>query len=142
VSGQEASAPVRVTAMKMGATATVDNAGCDHDGQRMQRPVEDARLNSHRSTSDSVEILTTEKYSYYLMSIDRDQSTLYEAREILPILSARHGSRIPLAYVFRTGNQGLAKRLGAALNKPVWSRAAVEAPNLVQSPVGHTTLIS
>jgi len=142
VSGPDASAPVRVTAMKMGATTTVDNAGRDHDGQRMQRTVGDARLNSHRSTSDSVEFLTIDNYCYYLLSIDRDRSTLYESREILPILSARHGSRSPLAYVFRTGNQGLAKRLGAAPNRPVWSRAAVEAPKLVRSRVGHTSRIS
>ena len=47
--------------------------------------------------------------------------------QILSQLSASHGSRFPLAFVVRTGNQGLAKRLGASPNRPVWSGAAVQA---------------
>ena len=47
---------------------------------------------------------------------------------IVTQLSASHGSRFLLAFVVRTGNQGLAKRLGAFPNRPVWSGAAVQAP--------------
>ena len=48
--------------------------------------------------------------------------------QIVTQLSASHGSRFPLAFVVRTGNQGLAQRLGASPNRPVWSGAAVQAP--------------
>jgi len=47
--------------------------------------------------------------------------------QIVSQLSASHGSRFPLAFVVRTGNQGLGKRLGASPNRPVWSGAAVQA---------------
>jgi len=47
---------------------------------------------------------------------------------IVSQLSASHVSRFPLAFVVRTGNQGLAKRLGASPNRPVRSGAAVQAP--------------
>jgi len=43
-------------------------------------------------------------------------------------LTASHGARFPLAFVVQTGNQGLAKRLGASPNRPVRSGAAVQAP--------------
>ena len=48
--------------------------------------------------------------------------------KIVAQLSASHGSRIPLAFVVRTGNQGLTQRLGASPNRPVWSGAAVQVP--------------
>jgi len=48
--------------------------------------------------------------------------------QIVAQLSASHGSRFLLAFVVRTGNQGLAKRLGASPNRPVWIGAAVQAP--------------
>jgi len=48
--------------------------------------------------------------------------------QIVSQLSASHGSRFPLAFVVRTGNQGLAKRLAASPNRPVRSGAAVQAP--------------
>jgi len=48
--------------------------------------------------------------------------------QIVARLSERHGSCISLVLVVRTRNQGLAKRLGASPSRPVWSRAAVQAP--------------
>ena len=48
--------------------------------------------------------------------------------QIVSQLCASHGSRFPLAFVVRTGNQELAKRLGESPNRPVWSGAAVQAP--------------
>jgi len=56
-------------------------------------------------------------------------------------MSASHGSRFPLAYVVRTGNQGLAKRLGASPNRPVWSGAAVQAPKEGRSREATTRCI-
>jgi len=47
--------------------------------------------------------------------------------QIVTRLSERHGSCTSLVIVVRTRNQGLAKRLGASPNRPVWSRAAVQA---------------
>jgi len=91
--------------------------------------VEDALLSTHPSTSYLVASLATGNSSSYLCSIERDRSTNSEAREILSTLSARHGSRFPLVFVVRTPNQGLAERLGAPPNRPLWSRAVVQAPN-------------
>jgi len=56
-------------------------------------------------------------------------------------MSASHGSRFPLAYVVRTGNQVLAKRLGASPNRPVWSGAAVQAPKERRSREATTRCI-
>ena len=57
----------------------------------------------------------------------RATQNLHDCR-IVTQLSASHGSRFPLSFVVRTGNQGLAQRLGASPNRPVWSGAAVQAP--------------
>jgi len=48
--------------------------------------------------------------------------------QIVTRLSERHGLRISLVVAVRTRNQGLAKLLRASPNKPVWSRASVQAP--------------
>jgi len=61
--------------------------------------------------------------------------------QIVSKLSASHGSRFPLAYVVRTGNQGLAKRLGASPNRPVWSGAAAQAPKEGRSREATTRCI-
>jgi len=61
--------------------------------------------------------------------------------QIVSQLSASHGSRFPLACVVRTGNQGLAKRLGASPNRPVWSGAAVQAPEEGRSREATTRCI-
>jgi len=65
---------------------------------------------------------------------------LYDC-QIVSQLSASHGSRFPLAFVVRTGNQGLAKRLGASPNRRVWSGAAVRARKEERSRVATTRCI-
>ena len=61
--------------------------------------------------------------------------------QIVSQLSASNGSRFPSAFVVRTGNQGLAKRLGASPNRPVWSGAAVQAPKEGRSREATTRCI-
>ena len=61
--------------------------------------------------------------------------------QIVTQLSASHGSRFPSALVVRTGNQGLAKRLRASPNRPVWSGAAVQAPKEGRSREATTRYI-
>jgi len=53
-------------------------------------------------------------------------------------LSERHGSRISFVIVVRTRNPGLAKRLRASPNRPVWSRASVEASKQGRSSEAST----
>jgi len=55
--------------------------------------------------------------------------------QIVTRLSERHRSSISLVIVVRTRNQGLAKRLGASPNRPVWAGVSVEAPKLRRSRV-------
>jgi len=62
--------------------------------------------------------------------------------QIVSQLSAIQGSHFPLAFVVRTGNQGLAKRLGASPNRPVWRGAAVQAPKEGQSREATTRCIN
>jgi len=61
--------------------------------------------------------------------------------QIVSQMSASHGSRYPLAYVVRTGNQGLAKRLWASPNRPVWSGATDQAPKEGRSREATTRCI-
>jgi len=58
--------------------------------------------------------------------------------QIVTRMSERHGPRISLVIVVRKRNQGLAKRLRASPNRPVWSRAAVQAPKQGQSREAST----
>jgi len=61
-------------------------------------------------------------------TIQKCATEILHGWQIVTRLSERHGSRISLVIVVRTRNQGLAKRLRAAPNQRVWSRAAVQAP--------------
>jgi len=70
----------------------------------------------------------------------RTTENLHDCQIVLQ-LSASHGSRFPLAFVVRTGNQGLAKQLGASPNGLAWSGAAVQAPKEGRSREATTRCI-